>query len=66
MLVRQSDFTADLAERVVRHSSGVVVWFYEYPTPEAWLASDDAHLRNPDLFAGDSIDLRPGQRNGAS
>ena len=52
-------------DREVRHVSGVIVSFYEYPTREAWLASDSVHVRNPDLFDGDSNELAAGAKRAA-
>ena len=65
MLVKRGDFTVDLAEREVYHTSGVIVQFDEYPTHEAWLASDSVHMDNPDLFDGDSNELAAGAKRAA-
>ncbi|MGO8847536.1 MAG: hypothetical protein ACLQFI_19815 [Methylocella sp.] len=65
MPVKRNDFTVDLAKREVRHVSGVIVQFCEYPTREAWLATDSVEIRNRDLFDGDTAELAEGAKHAA-
>jgi hypothetical protein len=65
MAVNNDDFTVDLAERAVRHKSGVVVRFYEYETPEVWLIADSVIIDNPDLFDGNIDQLAVGAKRAA-
>lgn len=62
MAVKNDDFTVNLAERTVRHKSGVVVRFYECETPEVWFIAGSVNIHNPDLFDGDIDELAAGAK----
>jgi hypothetical protein len=59
------DFTVDLASREVRHKSGAVVSFGEYPTQAQWLLSRVGDIRKPDLFKGLHAELLAGAKTAA-
>jgi hypothetical protein len=50
------DFTVDLVERKVRHSTGAVIGFHEYPNEELWDTAT-GHLIESGQFTGSVDDL---------
>lgn len=50
-------FKVDREKRVVRHTSGVEIRYYEYNCEADWLATDVATVSNPSLFKGNINEL---------
>jgi hypothetical protein len=51
------DFTVNLRTREVRHKSGAIVTFFQYPSYTEWRMADSGSIHNPKLFGGSPREL---------
>jgi hypothetical protein len=64
-MAESKDFIVDLATREVRHGSGAIVSFSEYPTEAQWLVSRVGGISNPEHFQGLHAELLAGAKKAA-